>query len=587
MLHFINSSLKIKAAFGFGLLTALPLVAVYITASLAVTPDMEAAGLLGDIAEASVVAWVLVLGIVVFAVGFFARPIIAISDQAKKLAKGDTDVRFPKWFPDEVGELIRSMEGLADYARDLATAADHVSRGDLGKIPPPRSDRDRLTLALARMDDTLGSVLEEMSGVIASARRGDLHSHADTTKFQGVYQDVVGGLNSTLEALSGPLCEVVKSLEKLADDDFSAQMTGTYDGQLAKMATAFNAASDNISEVLGRVAGAANQVAAGSEEITVGSHSLAQAASDRASTLEEVTASLQEITAMSQRNASDSNEAQGLVDAATASASRGIKSMEQLSEAMSAIKDQADDTAKIVKTIDEIAFQTNLLALNAAVEAARAGEAGKGFAVVAEEVRALAQRSAEAARQTAQMIDATIEKVTYGVRSNREVVTRLGEIHEQVGTVKSAIDAIKGASAEQSEGVSQISGAIDDMANATSRDAATTEESSGVAAELAAQAKQLNEMLSSLGGVGGKGGAKPPPLRPTTRREVAPTKRHASAEEHHSARHMPAPSPAKPQAAKPAGRPDRNPANSGPESATDFIPFDADDSPDADLLATF
>jgi methyl-accepting chemotaxis protein len=175
-----------------------------------------------------------------------------------------------------------------------------------------------------------------------------------------------------------------------------------------------------------------------------------------------------------------------------------MDSMKRLSDAIGKIKASSDNTAKILKTIDDIAFQTNLLALNAAVEAARAGDAGKGFAVVAEEVRNLAMRSAEAAKNTANLIEASLQNAEGGVAINQEVSKNLMDINGQVNKVSEIIAEIASASEQQEQGVSQISTAVEQMNQVTQQTAANSEETASGAEELSAQAEEMNSMVSTF-----------------------------------------------------------------------------------------
>jgi Methyl-accepting chemotaxis protein (MCP) signalling domain len=259
-----------------------------------------------------------------------------------------------------------------------------------------------------------------------------------------------------------------------------------------------------------RLSSGAEQTTSAAGRLSSSSQSLAQGASEQAAGIEETTSSVEEMAAMTKQNASSAKEAKSLADDARSFADKGAEAMTRMGRAIDDIKTSSDETAKIIKTIDEIAFQTNLLALNAAVEAARAGEAGKGFAVVAEEVRSLAQRSAEAARSTADMIAEAVKNADNGVAISGEVANALTEIAGGTGKVNDLISEIAAASEEQARGIDQISTAVTQMDQVTQSNAANAEESASAAEELSGQAEQLNGMVDDLQHMlGGSGGSTP------------------------------------------------------------------------------
>lgn len=273
-----------------------------------------------------------------------------------------------------------------------------------------------------------------------------------------------------------------------------------------------------LARVIGLMTLSAEQVSTASEQVSDTSQHLAEGASQQAAGLEETSSSLEEMTAMIKQSADNARQANVLATDARKAADSGAESMGKMSDAIREIQQSAAQTAKINKVIDEIAFQTNLLALNAAVEAARAGEAGKGFAVVAEEVRNLAKRSAEAAKNTSSLIDQSVDNAKNGVDIAVEVGATLGQIVAGICKTAALVNEIASASAEQSQGLEQINMAVTQMDQVTQSNAANAEEFASASVELRNQAEQMHEMadhLSALvgGGVRQMGGASVPLIR--------------------------------------------------------------------------
>jgi methyl-accepting chemotaxis protein len=294
------------------------------------------------------------------------------------------------------------------------------------------------------------------------------------------------------------LTEASSVLEAVASRDLSARVEGSYGGSYERLKSLLNVAVEHLDSALTQVSAGSAEVLVACRDITSASQSLAESTSRSAENIDAVSASLQEVTSMATRNAESSQEAQRLAEGARDSADRGTESMARLSQTIEKIKTSSDETAKIIKTIDDIAFQTNLLALNAAVEAARAGESGRGFAVVAEEVRNLAMRSADAARVTAQLIQGAAKNADEGVQFNREVTANLTEITRQVRRVGDVMNEIASASTVQSETIAKAKASTDELAKLTQQNASTSEQTASAAEELSGQADALTEMVDQF-----------------------------------------------------------------------------------------
>ena len=256
----------------------------------------------------------------------------------------------------------------------------------------------------------------------------------------------------------------------------------------------------------------ADQVASASGQVSGASQSLAEGASESAASLEETSSSLEEISNMTKQNAENANQADNLMKAANQAVDKANNAMTELTESMGGISSASEETQKIIKTIDEIAFQTNLLALNAAVEAARAGEAGAGFAVVADEVRNLAMRAADAAKNTAGLIEDTVNKVKGGSELVATTNEAFKEVAQSATKVGELVNEIAAASSEQAQGIDQTSKATAEMDKVTQQNAANAEESASASEELNAQAEQMKlvvrELVAVVGGDAGNGNSK-------------------------------------------------------------------------------
>ncbi len=452
-----------------------------------------------------------------------SRPVREIADKMRRLAGGDLEQEVAIRSHDELGELAESFRGIVAAQACIARAAQRLAEGDVSVEVVARSEQDVLSRSFAEVQETLRTLVAEVTAVVAALRAGDLGARADAEPFRGTYREMMVGMNAMLTELGGPTASLTGLLTRLAERDLSVRMTGAFRGEFVQLQDSFNAAVVNLDDALAQVAASAHEVAGASNEIASGSGSLAHGASRQAAALEEVSASLQELGAAAKQNAGNARQARGMAENARAGAAAGVASMQELSAAVGRIKESADRTARIVRTIDEIAFQTNLLALNAAVEAARAGDAGRGFAVVAEEVRALAQRSAQAARETGALIEESVRNADAGVTLNGQVLGRLRQINADVDSVGEVMADISTASEQQDLGVGHINAGLASMNAVTQQVAASAEQSSGAAVELSRQSEGMRGLVATFRlSEDVVDEPPPPPVRAVGRRVRAP-----------------------------------------------------------------
>ena len=360
-----------------------------------------------------------------------------------------------------------------------------------------RMDRkDEIGIMAGTMDQFADDLQTQVIATMKQISVGDLSSTIGPRDSQ----DEIGpALRDTLDALRGLIIDDGgRVLQAAANKDLSQRLEHEYKGEYAVMKDNINLLVKNLDDAMEQVSEAVNQVSSASGQISQGSQSLAEGANEQASSLEEVSSSLEEMSSMTKQNADNSTQAKNLMTEAGTSIHEADEAMKRMATAINEIKTSSDNTAKILKTIDDIAFQTNLLALNAAVEAARAGEAGKGFAVVAEEVRNLAMRSADASKNTADMIEESVKNAESGVKITEDVAAALSKTVESSTKVSDLIAEIAAASNEQALGIEQVNTAVAQMNTVTQQNAANSEESASAAEELSSQAAELANMVGNF-----------------------------------------------------------------------------------------
>ncbi len=322
--------------------------------------------------------------------------------------------------------------------------------------------------------------------------------------------------NQSHEEQSALIGVLADHLHKVADGDLTAVIDTQFSGAYGAIKDDFNAAILAIRDAMRGIAAAGDQLRTGSGEIAHAADELSQRTEQQAASLEETAAALDQITATVKRSADGAGQASKAASAARVDAERSGEVVRQAVEAMSQIETSSKQIAQIIGVIDEIAFQTNLLALNAGVEAARAGDAGRGFAVVAQEVRALAQRSAGAAREIKTLISSSNDHVDHGVKLVGETGSALGDIVGKVAQIDGLINEIARSSSEQATGLNQVNAAVNQMDQVTQRNAAMVEQTNAAAASLLSEAEQLGASIARFR-MGKKPAAGPEAVTPASR----------------------------------------------------------------------
>ncbi len=340
------------------------------------------------------------------------------------------------------------------------------------------------------------AVQEEIDRVIQAVRHGDFSQAVDCRGIDGVYAKLAGGVNQLNGVIGHAVDELGVMLKAMAEGDLSKRIDADFQGRLGELKDHANGTADKLAEIVGQIQGTAQEVGNAASEISSGTEDLSQRTEHAASNLEETAASTEEMSSTVKQNAENAKTASEVASRADQSAITGGKVVKAAVTAMAGIEESAQKITEIIGVIDEIAFQTNLLALNASVEAARAGEAGKGFAVVAQEVRQLAQRSAQAASDIKSLIQDSNNQVRDGVQLVDSAGKALSEIVDSVSKVAGIVQEISSASQEQALGVQEINGSITNMDEMTQQNSALVEQSSASARTLSDQASRLVQLMA-------------------------------------------------------------------------------------------
>ncbi|WHH61636.1 methyl-accepting chemotaxis protein [Petroclostridium sp. X23] len=392
-------------------------------------------------------------------------------------------------------ELISSLEPYRKIRNELY---DVIKEGNYEKARQMRVTFDEYDLKVAESLDKLISINNTVANNLNERNKSDYKTNSATMIIIIVTGIAIAlGLGFVIAGMiSKPILKILDVAEKIANGDLDVNVDINTKDEVGMLANAFRNMTNNLNDVMSNISVSSEQVAVGASQVSNSSMALSQGATEQASSIEQLTASLEEISSQTNLNAENATQANEFAEAAKFNAVQGNCQMKEMLKAMDEINDSSGNISKIIKVIDEIAFQTNILALNAAVEAARAGQHGKGFAVVAEEVRNLAARSANAAKETTDMIEGSIKKVEGGTKIANETAGALDKIVDGVTKVAGLVSDIAVASNEQALGIAQVNQGIMQVSEVVQTNSATSEESAAASEELASQAQTLKEQVA-------------------------------------------------------------------------------------------